>query len=72
MTIRRLEEGSLQCEPSGRVSAQTLAHPVGGMQGGLSLLAAVAISGGHMDAPLGVGPGLGWDSPYWFSCTGPR
>lgn len=52
----RLEEASLLHGPSRHVSAQTLAHPMGGMRGVVSLMAAATMSEGHTDAPSRAGP----------------
>ena len=43
---------------AGTLLAQTLAHHKGGGLGGLSLLAAVTLSDGHVDAPSGAQLGL--------------
>lgn len=55
LTTRRLEGASPRHGPSRHISTQTLAHPMGGMQCVVSLLAAATTSDGLMDVPSGVG-----------------
>lgn len=51
----RLEEVSLLHGPSRHISAPTLAHPMGGMRGIVSLMAAATMSEGHTGVPSRAG-----------------